>query len=38
MNMPIPENEWEWSYPVFWLICLTIAVGMLALFRRRGWL
>ena len=38
MNMPIPENAWEWSYPVFWVICLLIAAGMLTLFRRRGWL
>lgn len=38
MNMPIPENQWEWSYPVFWGVCLLIAAGMLALFRRRGWI
>jgi magnesium transporter len=38
MNMPIPENEWEWSYPAFWVVCLLIAAGMLALFRRRGWI
>lgn len=38
MNMPIPENRWEWSYPVFWIVCLLIAASMLALFRRRGWI
>jgi len=38
MNMPIPENEWEWSYPVFWVVCLTIVAGMLTFFRRRGWI
>jgi magnesium transporter len=38
MNMPIPENDWEWSYPVFWIVCLAIAGGMLAFFRRRGWI
>lgn len=38
MNMPIPENEWPWSYPLFWLFSLTVAGLMLYLFRRRGWL
>lgn len=38
MNMPIPENEWEWSYPLFWLVCLSIGGGMLAWFRRLGWI
>lgn len=38
MNMPIPENQWEWSYPAFWIVCLLIAGGMVAFFRRRGWL
>ena len=38
MNMKIPENEWEWSYPVFWMICGVIAVGMGIWFRRRGWI
>jgi magnesium transporter len=38
MNMPIPENHWTWTYPVFWLVCVAIALGMLAWFRRRGWI
>ena len=38
MNMPIPENSSPWAYPVFWCICIGTAVGMLAWFRRRGWL
>jgi magnesium transporter len=37
MNMPIPENKSEWSYPAFWLVCLSTVVGMLLWFRRRGW-
>ena len=37
MNMPIPENHWEWSYPVFWIFCILIAGGMVAYFRRLGW-
>ncbi|MGH9399738.1 MAG: magnesium/cobalt transporter CorA [Thermoanaerobaculia bacterium] len=37
MNMPIPENQWHVSYPVFWLVCLVVAGAMVAWFRRRGW-
>ncbi len=37
MNMPIPENQWPEAYPVFWLVCLATAIGMLIWFRRRGW-
>jgi magnesium transporter len=38
MNMPIPENQWAGSYPVFWGICVAVAGGMLLWFRRRGWI
>ncbi|MFO1418549.1 MAG: magnesium/cobalt transporter CorA [Methylotetracoccus sp.] len=38
MNMPIPENEWALSYPLFWLFSVVMAACMLYLFRRRGWL
>jgi magnesium transporter len=38
MNMPIPENAWWFSYPLFWLTCLAVSGGMLLWFRRRGWL
>jgi magnesium transporter len=38
MNMPIPENQWAISYPVFWGICAAVAGGMLLWFRRRGWI
>ena len=38
MNMDIPENRWEWSYPIFWLVCLATAGGMLIWFKRRRWL
>lgn len=33
-----PEINMPWAYPFFWLICLIIAVIMLAFFRRRSWL
>jgi magnesium transporter len=38
MNMPIPENHWNYTYPVFWTVCLAIAGFMLWRFRRGGWL
>jgi len=38
MNMPIPENSKQWAYPVFWVICLVVAGGMLWWFRKRRWI
>jgi magnesium transporter len=38
MNMPIPENQSKWSYPIFWGVCLLTGAAMLAFFRRRKWL
>jgi magnesium transporter len=37
MNMPIPENDFAWAYPLFWLVSLGVAGGLLYWFRRRGW-
>jgi magnesium transporter len=34
----LPELEWWWSYPMFWVVCLALAGGMITWFRRRGWL
>lgn len=33
-----PELSWRWGYPALWLVMLGIAGGMLAYFRRRGWI
>jgi magnesium transporter len=38
MNMPIPENHYAISYPIFWGVCIALGGGMLVWFRRRGWL
>ena len=38
MNMPIPGNEWIGTYPVFWIVCIVIALAMLGWFRHRDWL
>ena len=37
MNMPIPENQFAWTYPLFWLITLAVSVGMLRWFKTKGW-
>lgn len=34
----MPELGWRWSYPVILLFFLSLAAGMLMLFRRRRWL
>jgi magnesium transporter len=34
----MPELYWYYGYPVVWLVMIGIAVGMLAYFRRKGWL
>jgi magnesium transporter len=33
-----PELKWRWGYFGFWLVSGTIAVAMLAYFRRKKWL
>jgi magnesium transporter len=38
MNMPIPENQSHMAYPIFWILCLLLAGGMVYWFRKRGWL
>ncbi|MBF0121122.1 MAG: magnesium/cobalt transporter CorA [Desulfobacterales bacterium] len=38
MNMPIPENRWAGTYPLFWILCLTISGVMLYYFSKRKWI
>ncbi|KIG13109.1 Magnesium and cobalt transport protein CorA [Enhygromyxa salina] len=33
----IPELKWAWGYPAFWGICVAVTIGLLLLFRRKGW-
>ena len=33
-----PELGLTWAYPAFWITCVIVAGGMLALFKRCGWL
>lgn len=34
----MPELNFPYSYPIFWLISLVIAIGLLLSFKRIGWL
>jgi magnesium transporter len=34
----MPELHWEWGYPAVWGFMLATGLGLLAWFRRRGWL
>jgi len=34
----IPELEWQWGYPLVWLIMLAVGVSMLAYFRKKKWI
>jgi len=34
----MPELEWEWSYPVLWIVLIVIFFGMIFYFKRKKWL
>jgi len=34
----LPELEWRFGYPVFWIVILVITVTMLIFFRKKDWL
>lgn len=34
----MPELEWRFGYPFAWGLMIAIAVGMILMFKRRGWL
>jgi magnesium transporter len=34
----LPELDWWWGYPAFWIVSVVMAGGMVFWFRRRGWL
>lgn len=39
MNFEVmPELQWRYGYLGVWLVMIAVAVGLLAHFRRRGWL
>ena len=34
----IPELDWPYAYPTFWIICVVATIGMWWYFRRKGWI
>jgi magnesium transporter len=34
----LPEIQWKWGYPLFWLVCVTATILMLLYFRRKKYL
>jgi len=34
----MPELEWAWGYPAFWVVTVTVALGLLWFFKRKDWL
>ncbi len=34
----MPELNWRWGYPAFWVLLLAVGGGMVWLFRRKKWL
>ena len=35
---PMPELHWRWGYAAVWGLMITVTLGLLAWFGRRGWL
>jgi len=33
----MPERDWKWSYPILLAVMVTITLGLLLYFKRRGW-
>ncbi|MBW6470530.1 MAG: magnesium/cobalt transporter CorA [Methanosarcinaceae archaeon] len=34
----MPELGWRWSYPMLWIVIISVASTMILFFKRRGWL
>lgn len=34
----MPELKWAWSYPIIWLVFISVAGALLYFFRKRKWL
>jgi magnesium transporter len=33
----MPELEWRWGYPLFWLVMVGVGAFMLISFKRKKW-
>jgi magnesium transporter len=38
MNFEAPEFRWRLGYPLVWVLLITVFVGIVRWFHRRGWL
>ncbi len=38
MNLRMPEQSFQWAYPLVWLLFVAVAIGMLWFFRSRKWI
>lgn len=34
----LPELSFKYGYPIFWVVCISIATGMLLFFKRKDWI
>jgi magnesium transporter len=34
----MPELKWHWSYPVLWLVMVSVFIGMIFYFRKKKWI
>lgn len=34
----LPELKFRYAYPIFWIVMIVVAVGMIAFFKKRKWL
>lgn len=34
----LPELDFKYAYPIFWLVLIAVAVGMILFFKKRKWL
>jgi len=37
LPLNMPELGWAYGYPMFWLVMIGIAIGMILFFKRKGW-
>ncbi len=34
----MPELSWKYAYPVFWLVLISLGIGLFFLFKKKGWI
>lgn len=34
----MPELDWQWGYPSFWILIVVLGVTMVVYFKKKGWL